>query len=816
MKRIFLINTRLVTILLFVSFLFQQNLTAQVSKLKVIPEVQQFTASSGTTSMSRKVKILVETVHSDSLMPIALQLKDELKTMMNITATVSPTTASTAQKNEVLLMYSKTQLKNYEAYNMTIGEGIVISGASRQGTFWGTRTLLQLIENHKNIIPCGFVYDYPNYPNRGFMLDTGRKFFTIDFLRHYVKLLSYYKMNEFQIHLNDNGFKKYFNDDWMQTYAAFRLESESFPGLTAKDGHYTKAEFRNLQLLGMRYGVNVIPEIDAPAHALAFTQYNPNLAASNKAYGMDHLDLYKPEVYEFLDKLYAEYTTGPNPCFVGPDLHIGTDEYNRDESKKFREFTNRYMSYITQLGKRPRLWGGMRWMNTDTTSVKAQGNAIINAWSRDWVDPYKSLEDGFKLINTCDAMLYIVPAAGYYYDFLNNEWLYNNYRPEKINHNETLPDYTPGVLGGMFAVWNDICGNGISHQDVHYRVYSSLKVMGNKLWKVMPERSYNDFKKLADSTSEGHGLNYSGVYSPEQLKAITSKLGRKAVKFNGNTSLNLGGSDFGYNYDASFDIKPEPNNKPDAVIFQSSFSKITLNTNGTGKLGFSRDGYVYTFNYIPKNDWQQIRILGDFNSVTLYVDSIRIERLAPYNKNGFNFQQTLFFPLQTAGDKENGLKGQLKNLNIQYQDLSKIKSAFVASKTTLTTGRYYIKYGEKYLTNTKPNGKGGEPEFLAKNSDPDMLAVQQWDITLVSSTNRYKIASATDQRYLNEICAFGTNPYNENWNTYNFFKKNNLYAIQNDGNGGTGFWFIDNNRFYTGSESYDDSNYVVEFVPIKA
>ena len=122
MKRIFLINTRLVTILLFVSFLFQQNLTAQVSKLKVIPEVQQFTASSGTTSMSRKVKILVETVHSDSLMPIALQLKDELKTMLNITATVSPTTASTAQKNEVLLMYSKTQLKNYEAYNMTIGE----------------------------------------------------------------------------------------------------------------------------------------------------------------------------------------------------------------------------------------------------------------------------------------------------------------------------------------------------------------------------------------------------------------------------------------------------------------------------------------------------------------------------------------------------------------------------------------------------------------------------------------------------------------------------------------------------------------------
>ena len=109
MKRIFLINTRLVTILLFVSFLFQQNLKAQVSKLKVIPEVQQFTASSGTTSMSRKVKILVETVHSDSLMPIALQLKDELKTMMNITASIAETNSTTSKKNEVLLMYSKTR-----------------------------------------------------------------------------------------------------------------------------------------------------------------------------------------------------------------------------------------------------------------------------------------------------------------------------------------------------------------------------------------------------------------------------------------------------------------------------------------------------------------------------------------------------------------------------------------------------------------------------------------------------------------------------------------------------------------------------------
>lgn len=62
-------------------------------------------------------------------------------------------------------------------------------------------------------------------------------------LRDYVKMMAYYKMNTFQIHLNDNAFKQYYNHDWNKTYSAFRLECETFPGLTARDGYYTKKEF---------------------------------------------------------------------------------------------------------------------------------------------------------------------------------------------------------------------------------------------------------------------------------------------------------------------------------------------------------------------------------------------------------------------------------------------------------------------------------------------------------------------------------------------------------------------------------------------
>lgn len=812
MKRKHIIN--LLSIIYF--SVFTLNTFAQSSLLKVIPEVQKFIPATGYLSVSNNLNILVNKSNADSLLTVGTQLADDLKTMFDITVTVNQTSLKTAPDNTILLRISDLPLKNNEAYTMTTAGGITIEGATRTGTFWATRTLLQLLENHGSEIPRGLITDYPDYPNRGFMLDVGRKFFSIDFLRHYVKFMSYYKMNEFQIHLNDNGFKQYFNNDWTQTYAAFRLESDSFPGLAAKDGYYTKKQFRDLQLLGNHYGVNVIPEIDIPAHALAFTHFNPDLAASNTAYGMDHLDLYKPQVYKFINTLFSEYTSGENPCFVNPDFHIGTDEYNRNESKKFREFTNYYIDYVTKLGKRPRMWGAMRMMTNDNTPVLAKGGAIINAWSQGWVDPFKSIEDGFKIISTPDAWLYIVPAAGYYRDFLDIEWIFNNYRAEMVNPAETLSPYHPSLLGAMFAVWNDICGNGISQQDVHYRVLPSMKVVSLKLWKSRPESNFNTYSTIAASTSEGPGLNMAGVYTSAQHQAIDAKIPAEGFTFDGKTEIALGGGELGYNYEVSFDMKVNSGNNVNAVLFSGDFSKVTLNTNGTGKLGFNRDGYTYTFNFIPDEKWHNIRITGDYRSVSLYVDNTRIEKLAPFSKNGFRFQQTLFFPLKYAGNKDNGFKGELKNLKTGRMDMEKIKAEFMASKVMPQSGTYYIKIGEKYLTNTNYNGSGGNPTFQNLITYTPLKGNQQWDITFVPATNCYKIQNTRDGRYLNELINFGVNPYSDLWNTYNFYLKDGLYAIQNDGNSGKGFWYYDNNRLNAGDETYSEDNYFLQLIPVNA
>lgn len=140
------------------------------------------------------------------------------------------------------------------------------------------------------------------------MIDCGRKFIPMSYLRDLAKIMAYYKMNTLQVHLNDNGFRQYFGGDWNKTQAAFRLECDTYPGLTAKDGSYSKQEFIDFQKLAEQNGVEVIPEIDAPAHSLAFTQYKNEIGS--KEYGMDHLDLFNPETYKFMDGLWKEYIGG--------------------------------------------------------------------------------------------------------------------------------------------------------------------------------------------------------------------------------------------------------------------------------------------------------------------------------------------------------------------------------------------------------------------------------------------------------------------------------------------------------------------------
>lgn len=123
---------------------------------------------------------------------------------------------------------------------------------------------------------------------------------------------------------------------------------------------------------------------------------------------------------------------------------------------------------------------------------------------------------------------------------------------------------------------------------------------------------------------------------------------------------------------------------------------------------------------------------------------------------------------------------------------------------------YYLKYGEGYLSNTNVAGNGGFPSF--KTLSAVKTASQQWRLTLDVATDRYKLVSAVDNRYINELGAFGSNAYLASWNTYNLTELGGLFAIQNAGDAGSKFWTVSSGRITTGNEGRNDS-YLFELIP---
>ena len=236
----------------------------------VIPELKEWKGSDGAFVPTEATKI-VYAANNPELERIARIFAQDYQTMFGRSLEV---VQGKGAAGDFIFSLRTDKKLGKEGYTIRVTDRVALSAPENIGVYWGTRTLLQIAEQSENHqLPKGTLRDYPDYPLRGFMIDCGRKFIPLSYLQDYVKTMSYYKMNNLQIHLNDNGFKQYFEHDWSKTYAAFRLECDTYPGLTARDGHYTKKEFVDLQKLAEQSYVEIIPEIDIPAHSLAFSHF---------------------------------------------------------------------------------------------------------------------------------------------------------------------------------------------------------------------------------------------------------------------------------------------------------------------------------------------------------------------------------------------------------------------------------------------------------------------------------------------------------------------------------------------------------------
>ena len=392
-----------------------------------------------------------------------------------------------------------------EAYAIVIDEGVTVHASTHSGAYYGAQTLIQLLQaNGNGQLVKGVIEDSPAYPVRSMLLDVGRKFIPVDGLKDWIRMLGRCKMNELHLHLNDNSWGK---------YPGYRLESKKFPELPSKDGYYTFQEIRELQDFAKLHGVTIVPEIDSPGHALAFTMLRPDIAQkemNRKGFGLAYLDLDNPDAIKFMEEIFDEVA----PLFDTPYFHIGTDEYRigliKDPAERarygelFRKYINQMNTYLSEMhNKVVRIWSGYEHMPGKT---EPDTSVVIDMWET--TDAVNKSKAGYEFVNSTHFYTYIVPGMTYY--GVSNPFIYNEWNPRIFNKRKPetgiLPEGAPGLLGGKLHVWNDGGPTGYTWNEIARLTWPSMLAISEKLWGTKGSEDYNAFLKRTAGVVDFPGL----------------------------------------------------------------------------------------------------------------------------------------------------------------------------------------------------------------------------------------------------------------------------------------------------------------------
>lgn len=379
-----------------------------------------------------------------------------------------------------------------EGYDFEVGHRrISILGSGARGVWWGTRTLLQQIAlSPEAALPLGSVSDAPAYPTRGFMLDAGRKWYSLDYLKDLCTYASYFKLSEFHYHATDNyPLSRGPNQTWDQVYSQFALMPESpalLPLVQRPNETLSRSEFEDFQSHCARRGVTVIPEIESPGHCLSVTKWKPELALDSK----DLLNLTHPETLPLIKSIWSEFL----PWFKVKEVHIGADEYDSTLADDYIGFVNEMSSFIYEAhGKRTRIWGTYE----PSTSMTIDKNITIQHWQYGQSDPVQLANDGYSIINSEDWWAYmslknnhvpITPAP--YPQFFNNARVLNfgdvndwQWTPQLFNPvNFTEQPLQQAVRGAILAAWNDNGPDATTQLESYYAIRNGIPIVASRAW----------------------------------------------------------------------------------------------------------------------------------------------------------------------------------------------------------------------------------------------------------------------------------------------------------------------------------------------
>lgn len=451
-------------------------------------------------------------------------------------------------KGSIVLAIDTVAAPRAEGYQLSITpSGVKIKAHDAAGAFYGVQTLLQYfppeilspvkVGGVEWSAPCVEVADAPNYPWRGMMLDAARYYYEPEYVKRFIDMMAMYKLNKLQFHFIDD--------------CGWRLESKKYPRLTEigawagegadrTGGYYSQDDIRDIIDYASVRGIEVIPEIEFPAHFLAAIVAYPWLGCTGVQHQVPKQHFISRDLIcpgkETSMKFLRDILDETIDLFPGKYVNIGGDEasYSRwEECPDCQALLKR-----EGLSKPSELQG---WLTNQVAQwMKEKGRTVIG-WEEIimrgdvstpvvglvWHNPADSTvvkPGGHKAILT--------PASHLYFDFpessIPGEPQHAGWMPpisvEKA-YSMPLNDHSAdgSVMGVQACIWSDQFIHGYKLQDiaplnenrsmqyVEHFVMPRMLALAELGWTPQSGRDFGDFeRRMAEQFPrlEAKGINY--------------------------------------------------------------------------------------------------------------------------------------------------------------------------------------------------------------------------------------------------------------------------------------------------------------------
>ena len=389
---------------------------------------------------------------------------------------------------------------NPEGYHLVIGADSIRVTGTAPGLFYGMQTLTQLLPVRLGTsieLPAIDIEDQPRFGYRGALLDVGRHYFSVAFLKKFLDLAAQYKINRFHWHLTDDQ--------------GWRIEIKKYPKLTATDaavsggdaafvGFYTQEQIKDIVAYAQARFITVVPEIEMPGHSGAALAAYPELGCAPFDQAVAFCP--KQETFTFLENVLSEVIT----LFPGPYVHIGSDEVEKegwrqspeaqaiiareglkDEDELQSYFARRIERFLDSRGKRMIGWD-------EILQGGLAPRTIVMSW--------RGEEGGIEAARQ-DHEVIMTPSEYTYFDYYQGDarlepLSIGGFIPlEKAYAYEPVPkqiakDREKFILGAQAQLWTEYVA---TPEHAEYMMFPRLLAFAEAVWSPPAVRSYDDFRR---------------------------------------------------------------------------------------------------------------------------------------------------------------------------------------------------------------------------------------------------------------------------------------------------------------------------------